>query len=65
MEYGAHGFARALQINISVLLCCYEFLIVALQCRGGPNFFPRAIVDVVLLHIKAAEALSKSDRVGF
>ncbi len=38
---------------------------VALRCRGGPIFFPRAIADVVLLHIKAAEALSKSDRVGF
>jgi hypothetical protein len=36
-----------------------------LRCRGGPKNCPRAIADVVLLHIKAAEALSKSDRVGF
>ncbi len=38
---------------------------VALRCRGGPKNCPSAIADVVLLHNKAAEALAKSDRVGF
>ena len=65
MEYGSHGFARALQINISVLLLCDEFLIVALRCKGGPKNCPTAIADVVLLHMRAAESLPKSDRVGF
>ncbi len=65
MDYGAHGCARVLQIIISVLLCCDEFLIVALRCRGGQNKCLMQIADFVLLHNKAAEALAKENRVGF
>jgi hypothetical protein len=65
MVRNAHGLARTLQIFMSVLLWCDAFLIVALRFRGGQKNCPIAIADFVLLHNKAAEALAKSDRVGF
>ncbi len=60
-----HGFARVLQIIISVLLLCDELFIVALRCKGGLKNCPMAIADLVLLYNKAAEAVTKSDHVGF
>jgi hypothetical protein len=53
------NFARVLQIIISVLLWCDEFLIVALLCKGNCAM---QIADFVLLHNKAEEALAKFDR---